>query len=170
MSDRPSINVTPESKLWPPALIPVITKAARAAYKAAGKPKWLARHKIEISVTLTNDNAMKKINCEWRGKNKPTNVLSFPQIDIMQDGFKREHVVGKKSTLLLGDVVLSFETIHREAKAEQKTLKAHVSHMVIHGVLHLLGYDHMNAKDAKRMEKLECDILAGLGYPDPYST
>ena len=169
VSEIPIIRITPEVKLWPLSMTAVIRKAAHTAYASAKKPKWLSQFKVEISVTLTNDRRIRKINKLWLGKDKPTNVLSFPQIDATQKSLKGVRVSVQNAPLLLGDVILAYETIAREAKAENKTLKAHVNHMVAHGVLHLLGFDHIYEKDALRMERLECDILAKLGYADPYS-
>lgn len=113
---------------------------------------------VSITILLTNDAEIKTLNTDFRGKPKATNVLSFP------DGSTLDGVTH------LGDVVLAYETIAREAKEQKKALKAHMTHLVIHGVLHLLGYDHENAKDAKRMEALEINILAAMGIADPYET
>lgn len=168
MNGVPAIRVTAEAGAWPDLMMATIRKAARSAYKSAKKPKWLQSFKVEIGVTLTNDRRIRKVNRKWRGKDKPTNVLSFPQIDVTQKPYKSVRTGLRNAPLLLGDVVLSYETIAREARAANKTLKAHVNHMVVHGVLHLFGYDHIYEKDAKKMEKLECDILASLGYANPY--
>jgi probable rRNA maturation factor len=104
-----------------------------------------------LSVVLADDNFVRELNYTYRGKNKPTNVLSFP-------GAGDE----------LGDVVLAYETIQREAKEQKKKMVQHTAHLVIHGCLHLLGYDHENNREAKQMEKLEAAILAKFGFPDPY--
>lgn len=158
-----------------------IEEAAALAYLLAKKPAALKGQDVSISLTLGTDAAIRRLNREWRAKDKPTNVLSFPQLTMVKS---TRTVAGKKKTvpglrrsdlkafagrtLPLGDVVLAFETIKRESRLQKKTLESHTLHLVIHGVLHLLGYDHMSAKDAKNMEKLECDILAMMGYPDPY--
>jgi probable rRNA maturation factor len=107
---------------------------------------------------LSDDAAMRALNARWRGKDAPTNVLSFAASDDLAPGMPR----------LLGDVVLAFETVSREALAEGKPLADHTRHLIVHGVLHLLGHDHERASDAKRMESLERGILAGFGVPDPY--
>lgn len=154
-----------ESARWPSSFMPVVRAAARAAYEQARKPRWLTGCPVvAIDVLLTHDRRMRRINHQWRGKDKPTNVLSFPQVEMAGPA----GVVPPGSALMLGDVILSYETISREAKDDGKTLKAHVFHMMVHGVLHLLGYDHIYEKDARKMERLECDILAGFGYADPY--
>lgn len=145
-----------------------IERAAAAAFDGAKKPAAFSKRKFEISVTLTDDANVKVLNRDYRGIDKPTNVLSFPQIDL--GSFKKStlDVFPQKMSVPLGDVVLGFQTIARETREQEKTLENHTIHLVVHGVLHLLGYDHMRLKDAKIMEKLECDILQSLGYPDPY--
>ncbi len=105
-----------------------------------------------LSVVLTNDAEIKALNREYRGKNKPTNVLSFP----MGEGGE------------LGDIVLAFETVKAEAKAQKKTLRAHTAHLIVHGCLHLLGFDHMTEKDAQKMESRETEILAAFKIKNPY--
>ena len=107
----------------------------------------------EVSITLVNDAEIKKINKEYRGINKPTNVLSFELGD----------------DVLLGDIFISLDTVRREAKRENISLEEHTAHMVVHGVLHLLGYDHLNDKDAEKMEKKETAILKKMGYKNPYT-
>ena len=111
-------------------------------------------------VTLTDDAEQRRLNRTYRGKDMPTNVLSFPQAAL--------ETTDPDAPMLLGDVVLAFETVSREAVEQQKSLADHLSHLVVHGVLHLLGFDHENARDAAEMEMRETKILAGLGVPDPY--
>jgi len=123
---------------------------------------------LEVSVILTDDREVRTLNRDFRGIDRPTNVLSFPQINL--ETFKKSSfdAFPKNVHIPLGDIVLGFQTILRETQEQKKTIENHTVHLVIHGVLHLLGYDHMRLKDAKVMEKLECDILQSLGYPDPY--
>lgn len=113
----------------------------------------------EISVLLCDDSRIRELNSHWRGIDQPTNVLSFPaaQPDDLA------------TTRLLGDIALAYETIGREAEADAKLFRDHYMHLVVHGVLHLLGYDHEADDEAERMERLERDILAGLGVADPYA-
>jgi probable rRNA maturation factor len=145
-----------------------IERAAAAAFDSAKKPAAFARRRFEVSITLTDDSDVKKLNRDFRGIDKPTNVLSFPQIDLATFKKSSLDVFPKNMSVPLGDVVLGFQTILRETRDQKKTMENHTVHLIVHGVLHLLGYDHMRLKDAKVMEKLECDILKSLGYPDPY--
>jgi probable rRNA maturation factor len=110
----------------------------------------------ELAIVLTDDSAIRLLNRTWRGTDAATNVLSFPTPD--PGGAPR----------LLGDIVLAYETIAREACAERKPFAHHVAHLAVHGFLHLLGYDHERTEDAETMEQAERDILRRLGIPDPY--
>src|SRR5579864_7654206 len=114
-----------------------------------------------VDVTLTDDAKQRALNHTWRGKDTPTNVLAFPAADPAippPDG----------APLLLGDVVLAYETVAREALEQHKPLADHLRHLVVHGVLHLLGYDHTEPAAAAVMEAREIAILAELGVPNPY--
>ena len=135
----------------------------------AKKPSAFKRRAFEINIILTEDANVKTLNRNYRGKNKPTNVLSFPQINLQKFRRTELDVFPRKEAIPLGDIVLAFQTIRAECLKQDKTLESHVIHLIVHGTLHLLGYDHMRAGEAKAMEKLECDILANLGYPDPYN-
>jgi phosphate starvation-inducible protein PhoH and related proteins len=111
-----------------------------------------------FAALFTSDDAMKALNSQWRNKDMPTNVLSFPAPETAGT-----HMPG-----VLGDIALAYETCAREADEQGKSLKDHASHLLVHGLLHLLGYDHEADDDAAEMEGLEKDILAGLGIADPY--
>lgn len=113
----------------------------------------------ELSLVLAGDKTLQSLNNEWRGKDKPTNVLSFPGDDI---------VVGEEAGLILGDIIISLETTKREATLEKKSFEDHLSHLVIHGFLHLFGYDHETDEEANQMEGLEIKILNELGIANPY--
>lgn len=145
-----------------------IEQAAACAFLAAKKPLAFRSRAFEISIILTDDANMKLLNKTYRGQNKPTNVLSFPQINLQNFRRAALDIFPMKSHIPLGDILLGFQTVQRESRAQDKSLENHAIHLVVHGTLHLLGYDHMRSKDAKTMEKMECDILASLGYPDPY--
>jgi probable rRNA maturation factor len=131
---------------WRRAL-PGIERLVRMAVRAA-----LGRRRRSLVVALANDAEVRNLNARDRNKDKPTNVLSYPS--------------GEKS--FLGDVVLARQTVWREARSQRKTVRSHVCHLVVHGTLHLLGYDHENEPEAKRMEGMERRILAKLGIADPY--
>jgi len=119
----------------------------------------------EMTLLLTTDRAVQVLNHDYRGKDKPTNVLSFPQ-------FERRDLVklGKKGDpLYVGDIAVAYAFTAKEAKAEGKFLLDHVTHLMIHGLLHLFGFDHVTPGKAARMEKLEKELMATLGLPDPYA-
>jgi len=111
----------------------------------------------ELSIVLSNDKEQQALNKKWRGQDRATNVLSFAQTEPFAP-------VGG----LLGDVVLARETVAREALEQQKTFCNHLAHLVVHGFLHILGYDHQTGMEAGRMEALEVRVLAHLGISDPY--
>jgi probable rRNA maturation factor len=124
---------------------------------------------LEISVSLVSDLQMKKINLEFRGKNKATNVLSFPALDenlIRQIGLKE--LVGNDEYLFLGDIIIAFETLKKESLAQKKKFHDHLIHLILHSILHLIGYDHEEEKMTKIMEDLEVKILKKLKIKDPY--
>jgi probable rRNA maturation factor len=130
--------------------------AARLALRRSGAPMAAV-----VEIALTDDAAQQALNKTWRGKDAPTNVLAFPAADPAM-------TPPPGAPLLLGDVVLAFETVHREAAEQQKPLADHLRHLVVHGVLHLLGFDHADAAAADIMEAREIAILAELGVPNPY--
>jgi len=135
-----------------------------AAVTLTHLPKTL-RFPWTATVMLTNDVAVRKLNRDFRGIDRPTNVLSFPQFDPSELTKK-----GKKlKSVPLGDIVIAYQYIVVEAKKDHKILINHVTHLLIHGLLHLFGYDHMAEGEALRMERLEQKIMAKLGLPDPYS-
>lgn len=142
--------------------------AAALAFARAKKPAAFRRRDFEINIILTGDRQIKTLNRDYRGFDKPTNVLSFPQFDVRK--FDRSMLAHfpAANPVPLGDVVLAWQTVKRESREQRKHLENHALHLIVHGTLHLLGYDHMKPGEAKTMEKLECDILESLGYPDPY--
>jgi len=138
----------------------VAARAARAAYSAGsldlGRPS-------EATVVLTDDARVRLLNRDYRNKDRATNVLSFPAFDA--DDMVRLPV---DAPLFLGDIFIALETATAEARLEAKTTTDHLSHLVVHGMLHLLGHDHETDDEATIMERLEADALAKLGVPDPY--
>ena len=113
----------------------------------------------EISITFADDAIVASANSEWRGKDRPTNILSFPMVQLEP---------GDLPGPLAGDLLIAFETVAREASAEEKSLTDHLSHLLVHGLLHLLGHDHIGDDEAAVMEAEEIAILAGLCIADPY--
>ena len=120
---------------------------------------------VEIAVRLTDDAEVQTLNRDYRHKDKPTNVLSFPMIppDLIASLANTSD-----AEILLGDIVLARETCAREAAARGVSVEAHATHLIVHGTLHLLGYDHMQDDEAEAMESLERQIMATLGLHDPY--
>ena len=151
-----TVDVTVSAAAWR-RLLPdaeaVVRAAAEAAWRAPGNEGGAA----EVSVLLADDETVRALNRRHRGIDRPTNVLSFP-IGTAPGGQPR----------MLGDVVLADGVVLREAEEQGKSVPAHVTHLVVHGVLHLLGYDHEASPDAETMEALEVRTLAGLGIPNPY--
>jgi len=114
----------------------------------------------EVSLVFSDDAHVQGLNAGWRGKDKPTNVLSFPAFSVKPDD---------PLPPMLGDIVLAFETISREAALEEKPFEHHLTHLIVHGLLHLLGYDHETEGEAEIMEAAERRALARLAIPDPYA-
>jgi probable rRNA maturation factor len=150
---------TVEAGDWPEeaALEKLVSNVFRATESELG---LASEHPSEVSLLFTDDQTMRGINAEWRGKDTPTNVLSFPAFPLRP---------GMAPKPLLGDIVLAFETVAREAKADAKPLEHHLSHLIAHGLLHLFGHDHETDTEAEVMEQLERQILAQLAIPDPYA-
>jgi probable rRNA maturation factor len=157
-----TVGVGIDTQMWTRALPRVAAVCRRAALAAlATAPRIKA---AEVNILLTTDAAVRKLNAAYRGKDKPTNVLAFPALDPTE-----RRMLPKGLPVPLGDIAIAYGVTAREAKAEDKSLKAHLTHLVVHGVLHLLGYDHMQDDDAATMERKETRILAGLGISDPYA-
>lgn len=135
----------------------LVRRAVEAALYGAG---IAADVETELGVTLTGNDEVRALNAEWRGKDRPTNVLSFPLEELAE---------GDEPGPMLGDLVLARQVVEDEAAAEGKAPANHFCHLLVHGTLHCLGFDHIDAGDAERMEALEIDILKGLGISDPYA-
>ena len=145
------IALTPAAKGLDKAIGEIIVSSILMANDVAGPLQGM------VSVLVDDDARVRALNSQWRGIDKPTNVLSFPFPET-KAGPDR----------LLGDIAISYETAAREAVAEHKTFRHHVAHLSVHGFLHLLGYDHESDDDADEMERLERTILARVDVPDPY--
>ena len=153
------IDITIEYDAWSKldGLEGLIKTAAQAAIFERGDE---FETRAELSVLLTSDEAIQQLNSKYRNQDKPTNVLSFggePEARSQDQNF------------LLGDIVLSYQTINTEAEQQRKNFGNHVSHLIVHGVLHLLGHDHRDDETADDMELVEINILKGLGIENPYS-
>jgi probable rRNA maturation factor len=151
-----SINATAsQKKNLPPATLKKISAVLSKHLKFEKKV-------VEVTLAFVGTKTMQTLNHDFRGKNKPTNVLSFPQFTSAE---LKKH---KADIMYLGDVILHLPTLRSEALSLKKPINHHLIHLVVHGVLHLLGYDHMNNTDAHTMEKHEKTILGKLGIKDPY--
>lgn len=150
-----TLEIAVESPLWSavpdlPALVERAVEETLAEAAATG------RAEAELSCLFCDDAAMRALNARWRGIDRPTNVLSFQPPP-------------EAAALLLGDIALAFETVEREARRDAKPLEDHVSHLIVHGLLHLLGHDHAVEDEALAMERLEARVMARLGKPDPHA-
>ena len=158
------IQVSVEEGDWPSedalqALAERVLGAA-AAYLKKNEKQPFPKIAPELSLVFTDDAAIREINAEWREQDKATNVLSVPAFPL---------VPGGKPGPMLGDIIIARETVEREAVELEKSFDDHLTHLMVHGFLHLFGYDHMNNSEAERMEGLETRILASLGLSDPYA-
>src|SRR5262249_12706840 len=195
-SHPPAVEIMVDSAQWKAkrntkALLQRAITAAAAAVPTCGG---------EVAIVLTDDKAIRVLNRDWRKKNTPTNVLSFPAQDpraalareasgtsastrVLQCAMRGKCTSARAghspkagssaraahgTRRLLGDIVIAYETTEREARAERKPFAHHLTHLAVHGFLHLVGYDHVADDEAQAMEGLETSILAGLGVPDPY--
>lgn len=149
------VDVVSDSPAWDTVLqepVACVEAAARAAMAAAG-----GQGPSRVAVALSDDARVRQLNATYRGKDRPTNVLSFP------DG-----APDPSGIVMLGDIILACETVTREAAEQGKSPADHLSHLTVHAILHLLGWDHETVPEAEAMEALERRILDGLGIRDPY--
>lgn len=151
----PRIEVTIESADWPAAsdIEPLVGRAVAAAADATGRA---FAEDAEVSFLFTDDTHIRALNATWRGIDKATNVLSFAGGEPIE------------AARLLGDIVIAFETLRKEAEDQGKPVGDHLAHLVVHGFLHLVGFDHEIDAEADEMEDMERNILARLGIEDPY--
>ena len=142
----------------------LVRSAAEAAVAESAFPQLTQSERpIELSIRLTSDSEVKALNARWRGKDKPTNVLSFPQLEP-----EELDSITPGPELMLGDIVLARGVCEREAEEKGVTLEEHATHLLVHGTLHLLGYDHQDDGSAEDMESREVRALERLGISDPY--
>lgn len=165
-AERPmDLAVTVEDERWltlfedpEQALEPFV----RAALDAGEGAVDGSREPVEIGLVLTDDEEVRRLNRDYRGKDRPTNVLSFALTEAEEPDVPGVPVA-------LGDVILALETVAAEAARDGKRPDHHLAHLVVHGVLHLTGHDHVDEQDAVAMERIETGVLAGFGIPDPYA-
>lgn len=150
---EPIIDISIECADWETE-IPDIDTHIRQTADAVLKTMEINDQATELSVVLSSDSFIQVLNKQWRGKDKPTNVLSFPQDEPE----------------LMGDVILAFQTVKREADEQNKRFEDHTKHLIVHGILHLLGHDHEKDEEAEEMEALEIEILNALGVKNPYES
>ena len=152
------VDFVESSRAWRRSL-PARTLARQAIAAASIECGIALRRGAEVCVHLVGDADIQALNAQWRGINAPTNVLSFPAVGP----------ASLRQARLLGDVLIAFETVSKEAEQEHKTFADHYRHLVVHGFLHLLGFDHVADAQAEAMEALETRVLARLGVADPYA-
>nr|WP_316651939.1 rRNA maturation RNase YbeY [uncultured Gellertiella sp.] len=161
---RLEIQASVEAGDWPaeealePLASNLLEKAAAHLVRDEAQP--FPAMPVEVSLVFTDDASIREINREWRGFDKPTNVLSFPAFPLEPGGMPGP---------MLGDIVIARETVAREAGELGKPFEEHLTHLMVHGFLHLFGYDHLETDEAEEMEGLETRILAELGISDPYA-
>jgi probable rRNA maturation factor len=157
MAPRLTVDVLTDSPRWDAE--PGAEAAVRRAIAQAAAIEGSADPAAEVSVLLCDDAVIATLNARWRGRDEPTNVLSFPAPPAGDPA----------APVHLGDIAIACETVVREAREQGQPVSQHLAHLAVHGFLHLLGYDHVTDGEAERMERLERDILAALGIPDPYA-
>jgi probable rRNA maturation factor len=164
MAETPDITVSIDSPAWDqdvPTAEDLCRRAAAMVFQVCPPPPTRA---AEAGIVLADDATVRTLNRHYRGQDKPTNVLSFANMDDDGDPFPAE------APILLGDVIVAHGTAAGEAATEGKTLSDHLAHLIVHGMLHLLGHDHGTDQEALDMEALEINILSRLGISDPYGS
>jgi len=161
----PILTIRQTSLRW--SRIPRLQKRLEAAMQVTRDhlPKTL-HFPISVTLLLTTNATIRRLNRDFRGMDKPTNVLSFPQYEPAD----LRRLKGSKTPAEIGDIAIAYQYMVAEAKKDHKILINHITHLFIHGLLHLFGYDHILDPDAVRMERLETKIMAALDLPDPYAT
>jgi probable rRNA maturation factor len=158
------ISVVHEGWEAEPASVEAVEEAVAAALAAHSLPDTVTA-RAELGVELAGDAAVQLLNSQYRGKDKPTNVLSFPAYEGLAE---IRSLPSGEAPILLGDIILAYETVAREAKDQGKPFLDHLRHLAVHGTLHLLGFDHETDDEAEEMEASERRILATIGVADPY--
>lgn len=168
MSTAAHIETLCEAPSWEEASLDFQSLFERLSALVAEKLLPWCASEWHVSVLLTDDAGIRPLNAQYRGKDKATNVLSFGVFEVpVTQGAWDAHTFGG-APFFLGDIALAYETVTHEAADEAKSLQNHVAHLFVHGLLHLLGYDHETEDEAHVMESLESEILAGIDIPNPY--
>ena len=155
----PRVDIAVRHRQWRRAF-PAIGEAARAVTVLTFEKTGINGTGRELSIVLADNGFVQKLNRQWRGKDRPTNVLAFPQ---------NEPARTPGGCMMLGDIILAYETVRDEARAANRRFADHATHLIAHGLLHLLGHDHAEQADAAIMESLEIAILAALEIKNPYA-
>lgn len=167
-----NIEISIDNKKWledVPGLKALTVEVSHTVFRRIGKLKNNSPSvSVEVSFLFTNDQTIQNFNKNYRGQNNPTNVLSFPLENKKTLRGKLKSNPIEEGEVLLGDIILAFDVVTEEAKKQNKPLLHHISHLIIHGILHLMGYDHTLDGDAEGMEALEIEILEELGIINPY--
>ncbi len=164
-----TVDVLIESPLWEKAE-PAAEAVVREAVSRAAAATDVGEPTGEVAVLLCDDAMIAALNAQWRGREEPTNVLSFPAppaSDLPPSGLPASD---PPVPVHLGDIAIACETVVREAREQGRTVSQHLAHLAVHGFLHLLGYDHQTDQEAEHMEALEREVLATLGISDPYAS
>ena len=162
------LDILIDRQSWPQGEVvaarPALCRATDLACETFGWPR------LEVGAMLCGDDRMRDLNKRFRGKDSPTNVLSFPSGDDgMEDDIERDGAVPETGVLTPGEIAIAYETLRREAKDEAKSLSDHLVHLWVHGLLHLMGHDHEAEAEAELMEAGEIRVLARLGIANPYA-
>ena len=153
---------------------PAAEAVVRQAVSRAAAATDIGEPAAEVAVLLCDDATIAALNAQWRGREEPTNVLSFPApaSDLSASDGSASHPSASDPSVPvhLGDIAIACETVVREAREHGRTVSQHLAHLAVHGFLHLLGYDHQTDQEAEHMEALEREVLATLGISDPYAS
>lgn len=160
---EPTLELSINAADW--EAIPDLSRLADRAVSASLAAVGIPTEAVTVSLLLTDDDEMRRLNRTFRERDRATNVLSWPSMALDAPLTARDI---EDPPVFLGDVALGYQTVLAEAREQSKTIEQHASHLIVHGVLHLLGYDHQIDEDAAFMEGREVDALARLGWPDPY--
>ena len=163
MKERVTIDISIQYPDWEriPDIEDIVRISTLCSINAINLPTIATGRELEVSIVMANDELLHVLNREYRDKDTPTNVLTFANLDGED--------INTEGVLNLGDVLLSFQTIQRESKEQGKFMLDHLKHLIVHGVLHLLGFDHIEEEQANDMEALEIRILQQLGVQNPYT-